>query len=261
MKRPFGTLMLTCCLGMSCLGGPTAAEEATRHLDYVGDLDRTIVIALTLEDGADRRRLRGEYFYKKHLRDIPLDGEYTGERALILREHAADGKVSGVFSLRFADRDPRAHGEHSPLDDEVLVGEWASADGRRRHGVYLRLTGATYQRPGEGRYAVAGAADDALVERNAQAFYRAVLSGDRSTAVRQVAYPVSFHLEGRRSAAANEAELLKHYDSIFDKDFIARITSGIPHRMFANHEGIMLADGAVWFDAEGKVTRLNNETP
>jgi hypothetical protein len=262
MRWVFFTLILACCLGVLWPYGVAAAEStATRYLDYRGDLGGRIVIGLSLEESQDRQQLRGVYFYKKYLQDLLLEGEYTGDRALVLRERSANGAVSGMFALRFADRDPRGSPGDAQLDQEVLVGKWTSADGTKQYPVYLRQRGITRLSPGQGRYTVAGAMDDALVEHNAQAFYRSVLAGNRKIAARYVAYPVSFFLHGQRRAAANEAEFLKSYRAIFSKEFVARIARDMPHHMFANAEGIMLADGAVWFDEQGKVRRLNNAPP
>jgi hypothetical protein len=103
--------------------------------------------------------------------------------------------------------------------------------------------------------------DDARIEHNVQAFYRGVLAGNRKIVARYVAYPLSFFLHGQRGTAANEAEFLKSYRAIFTKNFVDRIAQDMPHHLFANGEGIMLADGAVWFDAQGKVRQLNNVPP
>src|SRR5262245_56806781 len=108
MRWAFFTLILACCLGGSWLYGVAAGEAtATRYLDYRGDLGGTIVIGLSLEDSQDHKQLRGMYFYKKYLKDLLLEGEYTGERTLVLRERGANSAVSGIFALWFADRDPR----------------------------------------------------------------------------------------------------------------------------------------------------------
>jgi hypothetical protein len=233
-------------------------STATRYLGYLGDLGETIVIGLSLEDSQDRTQLRGVYFYKKCFKDLPPEGEYTGERAIVLRERGVNGVVSGMFVLRFADRAPRGSVGDVRLDQEVLVGEWTSADGTKQYPVYLRLRGTMRLSPGQSCYAVAGAMDDALIEHNAQAFYRGVLAGNRKIVARYVTYPVSFFLHGRRRMAANEAEFMKSYRAIFTKDFVKRIAQDIHHQMFANAKGIMLADGAVWFDEQGKVRRFNN---
>ena len=262
MRWAFFTLILACCLGVAWLYGVVAGESTTtRYRDYRGDLGGTIVIGLSLEDSQDRKQLRGVYFYKKYLKDLPLDGEYTGERSIVLRERGANGVVSGIFALRFADRDPRGSSGKAQLDKEVLVGEWTSADSTTQYPVYLRLRGTIHLSPGQSRYAVAGAMDDALIEHNAQAFYRSVLAGNRKIAARYVAYPVSFSLHGKDREAANEAEFLKSYRAIFTKDFVGRIARDMPHHMFANAKGIMLGDGAVWFDEQGKVRRLNHAPP
>jgi len=65
-------------------------------------------------------------------------------------------------------------------------------------------------------------------------------------------------LKDKRAKAANEQEFLKNYDRIFSPKFVSRIRAAVPHNMFARDQGIMLADGAVWFDDKGKVFALNN---
>ena len=61
-----------------------------------------------------------------------------------------------------------------------------------------------------------------------------------------------------RTKAASAADFLKDYERVFTPPFVARIRSAVPHDMFANAQGIMLADGAVWFNDKGKVFALNN---
>ena len=108
------------------------------------------------------------------------------------------------------------------------------------------------------RYRVAGAADDAAVERNVQGFCAAVDKGDRKAVAGDLAFPVMFSLQGKRSSARNEQEFLADYDRIFTPGFVERIRNSIPHNMFANSQGIMIGDGAVWFDEKGRAKALNN---
>jgi hypothetical protein len=73
-----------------------------------------------------------------------------------------------------------------------------------------------------------------------------------------VSYPATFQLAGKPREIANSAQFLRYYDRLFTKEFVAKIASGIPHNMFANAQGIMIADGAVWFNEFGKATAFNN---
>jgi hypothetical protein len=70
-------------------------------------------------------------------------------------------------------------------------------------------------------------------------------------------YPVSFSVGGKRTTAENSQTFRSMYDRLFTKKFVGRIREGVPHNMFANAQGIMLADGAAWFDAEARVFALN----
>jgi hypothetical protein len=224
---------------------------------YLGDLDGKTVISMTLHQRVGDK-VNGSYFYKKRLKDIPLTGEFSGERDLILRENSAKGEPVGTFTLHFAESDPRHTRTGDTLTVDVLSGKWTSVDRSKSYPVYLALStivsGAT-----EGmRYRVAGAIEDASVENNAQAFCASVEKGDRKTAAGLVHYPVLFSVAGKRSRASNEEEFLSAYDRIFTAKFVDKIRNSIPHNMFANSDGIMLGDGAVWFDEKGLVKGLNN---
>ena len=48
------------------------------------------------------------------------------------------------------------------------------------------------------------------------------------------------------------------FDRLFTKQFVGKIADDIPHNMFANSQGIMIADGAVWFNEHGKAMAFNN---
>lgn len=255
LRRFFILWMLT--LALPLLAAAPLLQDPGLY-DYVGDLDGKTVIGLTLQ-GRDGQKILGSYFYKKYLKDIPLTGEFTSDRDLVLRENDTNGKPAGTFALHFAESDPRhTKGGDTPLAVDVLIGKWTSADQSKSYPVYLALsTIVTGGSEGE-RYTVAGAGDDGIVEQNAQAFCAAVAKGDRKGVAIQIAYPLAFSVGGERSRAQNEREFLDDYNRIFTPGFVERIRKGIPHNMFANAQGIMIADGAVWFDDKGHVKALNN---
>jgi hypothetical protein len=216
------------------------------------------VIGLTLQQRA-ADKVTGSYFYKKYLKDIPLKGEFTAERELVLRESDAKGQLAGTFTLRFAEKDPRQkRGGDQPLTVDVLTGTWTSADESKTLPVYLALTHILAGASEGKRYQVAGAESDPVVEQGAQNFCAAVEKGDRNAVAASLTYPVAFSVSGRRSKATNAEQFLKHYDEIITPRFVTRVRNAIPHNMFANAQGIMLADGAVWFNDKGKAIAINN---
>ena len=94
------------------------------------------------------------------------------------------------------------------------------------------------------------------MEHNAQIFYFAVLKGDKQTAARHVHYPMRINSKPV-TWIHNRKGFLRVYDRIFTRKFVACIDQGIPHDMFGNWQGWMIADGAIWFDQSGKVISLN----
>jgi len=206
----------------------TAAARGQLRKDscnvYSGTLGESTAIGMTLY--ASGKTIEGAYFYQKYLQDIPLQG------------------------------DPRFRSTEI-LQGEVLQGTWSGIDGAKTFPVALTVDHGC-SKLGRREYEVAGANDDAPVEKNVQAFYSAVVAGKREEVAKYVSYPCTFFRDGKRSEINNPTEFLKNYDAIFTNEFEAKIANGVPHHMFANSQGIMIADGAVWFDAEGKARSFNN---
>jgi len=235
----------------------TAAVRASEivEAEYLGTLNKNEIIGMTLiHDPGDR--LHGVYFYKKDLKDIPLEGEYTGQRDIVLREHNGDGSVRSTFQLHFAERDPlhRIKGEPE-LNQEILKGLWADEKGSKNYPVFLdqQTMWDTDVMTAGGMHPYAGATE---LEQNAQAFYFAVLKGDKQTAANHVHYPLRIN-SNRVKMVHNKTQFLRLYRQLFTKEYVACIEQGIPHHIWGNSQGWMIADGSVWFDEAGQVMALN----
>ena len=236
------------------LSGPVFAQIKRGSCnEYRGTIAKNTEIGLALY--ARDQSLVGSYFYKKDLKDIELSGKYISARDISLRD--TDPKNESRFQLHFAEHSPKFE-TASPLQAEVLEGTWTSADGKTSYPVYLQLDHECVP-PGNQRYGPAGASSDALVERNARAFYDAVVGGKPEVAKSYVAYPATYFDDGKRKQISNSADFLKLYEKIFTPSFVAEIAKGIPHHMSVNEQGIMIADGKVWFDADGKAKHFNNQ--
>jgi len=222
--------------------------------EYVGSVNKDIEIGMSLE--TDGHELRGDYFYKRYLKDIPVKGEYVSERDIVLHEYTAEGEMKGTFKLRFVEQDPE--GPRGPLKSEVMRGTWISSDGSESYPVFLSMEHGSPSSC-EPRYAVAGATSDERVEKNVQGFYFSVLKGDKQKVADYVAFPLTFSLHKNSKTVYNRTAFLRYYDQIFTNKFVAAIANGIPHHMFANWQGIMIGNGVVWFDDEGKARHFNNQ--
>lgn len=223
--------------------------------EYRGTLGKNTEIGLSLH--AKGQELEGSYFYRKHLEDIPLTGQYTSARDISLSETDSENKLGGTFLWHFVEHDPHFQTD-TPLQAEVLGGKWVSANGKTTYPVYLQLDHECAP-PGQSLYAAAGATNDEIVEKNARAFYDAVVTGNRVVAAKYVSYPATFFDNGKRKEIGTYTDFLKYYDQIFTPAYVAKIAQGIPHHMFVNSQGIMLADGKLWVDAEGKAKHFNNQ--
>lgn len=223
--------------------------------DYEGSLADKYRIRMTLVfEGSS---VTGSYFYASQLKDIKLRGSITDGRAIVLEELDAAGKVSARFTGNFVDVDPKGKFPGGKLACESIVGSWQKVGAKESLALYASMEGSTSGDQNH-RYAVAGADDDKLVERNAQRFWQAVKQGDQKTVAALVVYPVKVSINGKNKRIRNAQELMQNYEQIFTQSYRDAILAALPHNMFARDKGIMLGRGVVWFGADGKAFALNN---
>ena len=221
--------------------------------NYVGDLSTDRHIKMTLVFNGTK--LKGRYVYASQLRDIDLKGRIIDGRQFVLDELDASGKVTGQFSGVFADQDPRGNYGDSRLECEVMVGSWQKTGSSQQRPFYLRSVDATTGSLGH-RYGAVGAADDGLIDRNAQRFWEAARRGDKAAVAGLIRYPIRV-LSGKRTITLRSpADFIEQYEALITPATREAILSDIPRYMFVRDQGIMLANGMVWFGADGKVISL-----
>lgn len=221
--------------------------------NYVGDLSTDLHIKMTLVFNGTE--LTGRYVYASQLKDIDLRGRIIDGKQFILDELDASGKVTGQFAGVFPEQDPRGAYGDSRLECEVMVGSWQKTGSSQKRPFYLRSVDATAGSLGH-RYGPAGATDDGLIDRNAQRFWEAVRRGDKAAVAGLIRYPIRV-LSGKRAITLRSAaDFTKQYKALITPATREAILSDIPRYMFVRDQGIMLANGMVWFGADGKVISL-----
>jgi hypothetical protein len=240
------------------------SASAARLSEYEGTIGSakvkfTIVSeATSLAGGLPPGPLKGEYFYVSYLTDIPLEGEVGDDRSVTIYELGENNKRTAVIKGQFPETDPQHHfANKAKLESEVITGTWSRLDGSGTLPVYLCSQSDTFADM-EHRYINAGVQDDKALETKVRAFRSAVISGDKTSVSAMISYPITITLDGRHRELENATELLKNYDHIFSAKFIKAIKNAVPHNMFVRYDGVMLGDGEVWFDSDGKVKSLNN---
>ncbi len=218
--------------------------------DYSGTLGAKTRIGMTLALNG-QRSFDGSYFYAKYLKDIPLRGELRDDGHVVLKE------VSGGATLDFtfvgngseAGSDPGGLGFETSVG---LAGTWTSANGKEQFPVKLNQVGAMPGKSLGHRYF--DDESDAEVERRAKEFLRAVQVGDRSATATAMHFPVRVNTDGKNRVVRTRAAFLAQFPQIFTPEYTACVGTLIPHQMFANAQGVMLGNGAVWFDEKGVIT-------
>jgi hypothetical protein len=221
---------------------------------YSGTIGKAVVrVGLHLANGS----VDGRYAYAISATDIALRGSLDAAgKNLKLTEYDAMGKPVATFTGAFRDNDPQfANG--AKLNCEVVAGTWTPANGKAPLSFHLSEDSSTSADFGH-LYDVGGANGDEAANKAAAAFRAAVIQNKRATVAHMIAYPIDTQVSGKRTKIAGPAALLAHYDGIFTVKFRATIAGDIPRLMFARDQGIMLGNGEVWFDGDGKVKALNN---
>jgi hypothetical protein len=80
------------------------------------------------------------------------------------------------------------------------------------------------------------------------AFQNAFRANDRKKVAGLIEYPLLTSLRGKRVNVRGAAELLAHYDEIFDGGVRCAILSASAKSVWGNWQGFMIGNGEIWFD-------------
>ena len=272
MARPVGSwavrwvaplrtaVRLTTLLALSAGVLPTLSWAACTKVqpgwlwNYEGHIDGQHRVRMTLVFGPGE--ITGVYFYASQLKDIALRGRMLDATRVELEELDTAGQPTARFEAEFPEMAPESKFGSSPLQCEVIRGNWRKMGADTALPVLLEMDGGTAGSL-KSRYGAIGVRDQEALHRNAQAFWRAVQRDDRRAAAGLIRYPIRVDTTAglRRYTAAEQ--LLTDYERIFTPGFRQAIARGLPRNMFVRDQGAMLGDGQVWFGADGRVTALN----
>jgi hypothetical protein len=219
--------------------------------DYLGTLDGTRRVHFTLIAHADGS-ITGSYFLLSSLSSMNFSGKAIDPNSFSARVANAKGPDSSPYLYLKVDK--------SHTSGDWLSGALYGEGGANQHHVSIALQSSNPAVTAESdRYAAAGAKDEALVEKNALAFWQAVTGNQPQQAAALVSYPLAYTESGRRTLVHTPADFEKKFPLIFTAPYVAQLKNITPKAMSANDRGIMMGNGQVWFNDQGMAFALNNE--
>jgi hypothetical protein len=207
--------------------------------------------------GGDAEHFSAFYFYGKYLKDIPLKGEVTGPRDVVLHEFDSLGHAIAEIHLHFAEHDTAFPGIKEKLSSGILIGEWTSTN-----GVSYPIRLQEYDNDG-GEHRWYNDPDaklsDAAIEGNIKAFYFSIIRGDSVSASKYVAYPLWVNTTRGHYTIKTPKQFVSKYHALFPKKFVKEIVQDLPHYLpwmgsQTSSAGIMLDGGNLWFSWNGKLS-------
>ena len=234
---------------------PSDRGIANHVMTYTGQLGERNPLRLVLRTTSGGK-LEGRYANASSQGDTPLTGKLENKSRLLLTEFDAGGMPRATFEGEFSSADDVNRQRGASSSCEVLSGQWK--DLRSGRSVPFDLALASIQNGKlDHLYGVAGVNDDETVNRAATQFRKGVLDDRRDVVAQSIRYPLHVSLRGKTLILRNPKSLLARYNEIFTDGYVRTIGSSVPRLMFARDQGVMLGDGAVWFDASGRVIALN----
>jgi hypothetical protein len=234
---------------------PAGRDIANRLMTYTGQLGERNPLRLVLRPSSGGK-LEGRYANASSLSDTYLTGKLENKSRLHLTEFDAGGMPRATFEGDFTANDDVNRQRGAASSCEVISGQWK--DLRNGRSVPFELALASIQ---SGKidhlYGVAGVSDDDTLNRAATQFRKGVLDDRRDVVAQSMRYPLRVSLHGKTLMLRNPKSLLARYNEIFTDAYVRTIGAAVPRLMFARDQGVMLGEGAVWFDASGRVIALN----
>jgi hypothetical protein len=242
----FYRFLITGTVGLATFLSVALSAQATdiQNDQYEGTLGTSRIGMTVIREGNVIKG--GHYFYQRFLQDIPITGSTQNSQITLME---AGG---GTFHLHFVGNGSEGG---QPLNFENSVGMngiWMSSDGSRSYPVSLR--GSTFSE-GENtgrRYRDVTDESDSAFESRVQTAFRAILRGDKTTAVRFISFPLRVNSPASRGKKfRNREEVLAAWNDLFTPSMMAKLQDALPHDMFVHQGMAMLGDGDAWFDSKG----------
>ena len=221
--------------------------------EFSGTIDGKHQIEMLLQfDGG--YQVSGVYYYHRYLKDIYLKGEIVDDgRLLKLIEFDNDGSPAAELSLPLERPSQLIDGMPTFEQDRPLDGTWRSRKNEKSLLISLESQGGFAGKVGD----IYGQGNDSAIHAQMMAFWVALKNGDKTKVASCLSYPVRVNSEADQRKHMSKQEFIAEYDNIFTAVFIAKIISHPPRNLWHNYQGIMLAQGSIWFDLEGKVITIN----
>lgn len=263
LKYKFNSLLLLC-FGFILFANagyakcPSSWFSSNWLVDYSGSIANKYDIGMTLV--FDGNSLKGVYYYDKYLKNINVSGRFTGNREFELHTYDHAGNMTDTFIGTFPKYDAR-FGNGSPLECEVMIGQWHRKSDGVSYPFYLSIDNAVAGTLSH-RYSGAGAKNDKKIEAAVQAFWYAIKTGNKQEAASFIEYPIAFDRGSEKALyIINKEQFISRYAEIITPRIKSEILYAVPHNMFNNYEGVMLGNGVVWFNADGRVISIQDTYP
>mgnify|MGYP006415419109 FL=1 len=245
------------------------AINMDRYHHYRGDINengqvhRLQMVLHFSEDG----KVTGDYFHYGKIdgiEDIELIGGVSQSRQVVLMGYYAKADASVIFRgklLNNTEDDPRkSYGDsRGKLDKEIIVGtlkmESPSNNMEREGSFYLKRYQTSSLGAGERfkHYADLSAAEQKVLERNAERFLHAVSIGDRAGVMDQIPFPLL--VNGKE--IHTRGQFAEHYDAIFTNDYKMNLNEFVSHNMRGSGNSYGYGHGYAWFNKAGRIHALN----
>lgn len=234
---------------------PAGRDVANRLMIYSGQLGDRNPLRLVLRPSSGGK-LEGRYANASSQSDTHLTGKIENKTRVHLTEFDAGGMPRGTFEGEFAANGDIDRQRGASSSCEVISGQWKDLRSGRSVPFELALSSIQTGKI-DHLYGAAGVSDDETVNRAATQFRKGVLDDRRDVVAQSIRYPLHVSLRGKTLILRNPKSLLARYNEIFTDGYVRTIGAAVPRLMFARDQGVMLGDGAVWFDANGRVIALN----
>jgi hypothetical protein len=239
---------LTSCIDVSTLSTTRAVEWSDQYLVFPeGETDSVGMIL-----GYSGKEINGVFFYAHQTEEYAIKGCLEEGSVVYLHVFNESGEEIAVIKGLYADIDKYGYILENAIWTEVLTKNDVALN-------FRIMSGTDEAWPySHNEYSNAAARDDESINQAAQSFLQAVADGDKEGVADLLEKPMTVNLSDISIEIENQQDFLNIYDRIFTDDFKKLLSTAMPKHMFSRWSGIMLLDGQVWFNGEGKITSLSN---
>jgi len=195
---------------------------------YNGKIGNSSIIVSLFKDA--KNNLIGNYCYNKYEKRIPLKG-ILGKDSFTISEYS-NSKATATFYGLF-------------VTNDSITGKWKNNSNNNIFDFTMQLSAWT---GGSIDHKYSSLGSNKEIENYFEKTKKAIIDDDKIWLSTNISYPIKVTINNKKVTIKSSKDFITKYTSIITQAFKTKISNHCICDIFANDQGAMIANGALWIN-------------